>query len=95
MPNDQETKPTAALEVTGAIIRVFADGGEFGAPFSYAVSVVGDEGTATLKALRGDGLNIDKAQREAIKDSLREAGFKKAVWRRHKDGATREVEVAL
>ena len=77
----------ADLETTGAVIRLLGDGARFGDPFIGTAAVVGDEGTATVKALMlAPGVQFGRAVDDAICDALRRAGFRAVRFSRHKAG---------
>lgn len=86
---------SASLEITGAIIRVFAPGSGHGDPFDFALFLTGDEGTATIKGLRMDGQRLTPAHRGAVQAALAAHGFHTAIWRRHKAGRSREIRVRV
>jgi hypothetical protein len=80
------------FEPIAGIIRV---GATWGYPFQYAMTVVGDEGVATLKGLASTG-DIKPDDFAAIAAVLREpssswVGFQKMRWMRHRhDGTIQE-----
>lgn len=83
----------AELEITGAIVRVFDGSHSNGAPHRLAVSIVGDDDTAIVKALNTNSLSAEHAA--AIARALLECGFTYAKWYRHRDGGVRAVKVRL
>ena len=82
------------FEIISGIIRLVPADLPVGAPFDVVVTVVGDEGTATIKGLRADGFTA--AHRDAVFDALRAAGFIRRRWVRHlPGGGVRVVEGGL
>jgi len=82
------------LEITGAVLRVYPDDVEYGGPFDLSLFVTGDEGTATLKGLRTDGLTHE--HRKAIFACLADHGFTDVEWRRRNaNGAVRQLSFKL
>ena len=82
------------FEITSGIIRLVRADLPVGAPFEIVVTVIGDEGTATIKGLRADGFTA--AHRDAVFEALRAAGFTRRRWVRHlSGGGVRVVEGGL
>ena len=82
------------FEITGGIIRLVRADLPVGSPFEVVVTIIGDEGTATIKGLRADGFTA--AHRDAVFDALRAAGFTRRRWVRHlPGGGVRVVEGGL
>ena len=77
----------ADLELTGGVLRLLSDDARFGDPFLGVATVVGDEGTATVKALMLQPcVAFDRAVDAAICDALRRAGFSRVRFSRHRGG---------
>lgn len=78
------TRLTATFETTTGIVRVLVPGADDPYAYDAAVVVVGDEGTAIIKALTEPPGGYTQAHRTAILAALGRAGFRTAVWRRRK-----------
>ena len=86
----------ADLELTGGVLRLLSDDARFGDPFLGVATVVGDEGTATVKALMlQPGVVFSRAVDAAMRDALRRAGFERARFSRHRAGRVVWREVVL
>ncbi len=70
----------ATFETTTGIVRVLTGTDPY--VYSCAVAIVGDEGTAIVKALTQPPGGLTTAHRTAIFDALRKAGFEHVHWRR-------------
>ena len=74
------TRFLATFEATGGIVRVYSTDHPPPEPYLFAVDIVGDEGTATIKALSTDRLTPGAWL--AVKARLRERGFHTVRWTR-------------
>ena len=84
----------AHLEITSGVLRVFRSGeGLFGQPFDIAFAVSGDEGVATLMALRAVGLI--RSDFTAAAEALKAAGFHTMRWTRKTPDSLESKGVAV
>lgn len=85
----------ALLEITGGVIRVWADGHDYPEAFNLSVFVVGHEKSAYIKGLVSD--KFTKSHSKAIKDCLKQHGFEKIIFDRWRkiDGAMVKKEITI
>jgi hypothetical protein len=69
-------------EITGGVLRIFRNGGRWPDPFDYSMFYIGDEGTATLKALVR--ASPQPCEFRAIAHVLLQNGFHTMRWTRHR-----------
>ncbi len=83
-----------------SVLRVYATGADFPAPYLMALVVVERRWwrpwnrNAMLVGLATDE-RVTPAVRSAINEALWRAGFRRAIWVRWKDGVRREVSVPV
>ena len=86
--------PVALLEITGGVVRIFENGGDFGKPFDLSMFIIGDEGVATIKGARSDQ-QIRPYHARIIAAALAKHGFHTMVWHRHKGEFRKEVRIDI
>ena len=74
---------TCSDEILTVTLRTHPDGGGFGDDYDLCVTVIGDEGVATIKGLT---TAVSTAHRRAIFARLRQLEFHTVRWTRHKRG---------
>ena len=82
----------ALLEITGGVVRIFENGGNFGEPFDLSMFIIGDEGVATIKGARADQ-QLKPYHVKIVAKALAQHGFHEMVWHRHKGNTKVEVRI--
>lgn len=82
----------ADFETTGGLLRLFEDGKSYpDDDYLFCMTIVGDEGVATIKGLVAEGLPASAYI--PVGRVLRRAGFEQMRWVRHKPGGRRRTIV--